>query len=99
MCMDPYIKYCNTGIVPYIKKAVSNACRVIIRSEKTLNQLDTQSGDGDCGTTMKRGADGKKSLASCCGRSLYRLVLDVSSLSTRGHLATWLRYGIAIHNV
>ncbi|KAH9509125.1 hypothetical protein Btru_049123 [Bulinus truncatus] len=37
-------------------KALRNACEQLIAMEKTLNELDTQSGDGDCGSTLALGA-------------------------------------------
>uniref|UniRef100_A0A0B7AWN0 Triokinase/FMN cyclase n=1 Tax=Arion vulgaris TaxID=1028688 RepID=A0A0B7AWN0_9EUPU len=37
-------------------KAVTSACQKLIDMEKELNDLDTQSGDGDCGSTLKLGA-------------------------------------------
>ena len=40
---------------------VSAVCEALIAAEDTLNDLDKSGGDGDCGTTMKRGAEGKKS--------------------------------------
>lgn len=40
-------------------KAVAYAAEAVGNCEKQLNTLDRRSGDGDCGTTMKRGADGK----------------------------------------
>jgi len=35
------------------------ASEQLIASESRLNDLDKQSGDGDCGNTMARGAQGK----------------------------------------
>ena len=37
-------------------QAISFACEALISCERQLNQLDTGSGDGDCGSTLKRGA-------------------------------------------
>ncbi|KAH9509117.1 hypothetical protein Btru_049098 [Bulinus truncatus] len=37
-------------------KALRNACEQLVAMEKTLNELDTQSGDGDCGSTLALGA-------------------------------------------
>ena len=42
-----------------LHKALSNICEALGKCEAQLNQLDTQSGDGDCGTTLKRGTDGE----------------------------------------
>ena len=48
-----------------IKTAILAACDALISSEELLNELDRGSGDGDCGKTMKRGAQGKKGLWEC----------------------------------
>ncbi|XP_064602433.1 triokinase/FMN cyclase-like [Liolophura sinensis] len=37
-------------------QAVKGACVILIASELELNALDKQSGDGDCGSTLRRGA-------------------------------------------
>ncbi|XP_072032070.1 triokinase/FMN cyclase-like [Amphiura filiformis] len=44
-----------------IKAAILAACDALITSEELLNELDRGCGDGDCGTTMKRGAQGVSS--------------------------------------
>lgn len=36
-----------------------------IDAEAKLNELDNTAGDGDCGSTLKRGADGKNNLVIC----------------------------------
>jgi dihydroxyacetone kinase len=38
-------------------QAVSTACYNVISSEKTINAADALVGDGDCGTTLARGAN------------------------------------------
>ncbi|BFZ07456.1 hypothetical protein BsWGS_10495 [Bradybaena similaris] len=38
-------------------KAVQSACQRLVSMEKELNDLDTQSGDGDCGSTLTLGAN------------------------------------------
>lgn len=40
-------------------KAISEVVNAIAKAEAKLNELDNAAGDGDCGTTLKRGADGK----------------------------------------
>lgn len=37
--------------------ALQTACQAIISSEGQLNKLDKEAGDGDCGSTLKRGAE------------------------------------------
>jgi dihydroxyacetone kinase len=37
---------------------VSKVTEALIDAEVKLNELDNLSGDGDCGSTLKRGADG-----------------------------------------
>ncbi|KAK0040544.1 bifunctional ATP-dependent dihydroxyacetone kinase/FAD-AMP lyase (cyclizing) [Biomphalaria pfeifferi] len=39
-----------------VYKALRNACEQLVAMEKELNKLDTQSGDGDCGSTLALGA-------------------------------------------
>ncbi|XP_012525510.1 triokinase/FMN cyclase isoform X2 [Monomorium pharaonis] len=41
-----------------IKSCLKNACAAIIEKEAYLNGLDRGCGDGDCGSTLKRFADG-----------------------------------------
>ena len=36
---------------------VKNACQALIANEDTLNIMDSGSGDSDCGSTLRRGAD------------------------------------------
>ena len=56
-------------MVPHIKTAISSACQAIIRSEVELNELDTQCGDGDCGATLKGGAEGRNDCSSQIGQT------------------------------
>lgn len=41
-----------------MKSCLENACQAIIEKEAYLNELDRGCGDGDCGSTLKRLADG-----------------------------------------
>lgn len=41
-----------------IKTCLENACAAIVEQETYLNELDRGCGDGDCGSTLKRFADG-----------------------------------------
>lgn len=43
-----------------IFKALQNICKQLKSSERALNNLDTGSGDGDCGSTLARGAQAIK---------------------------------------
>ena len=43
---------------------VKTAAERLISSEERLNGLDKESGDGDCGSTMARGAHGNYFLIS-----------------------------------
>nr|XP_054758491.1 triokinase/FMN cyclase-like [Lytechinus pictus]XP_054758492.1 triokinase/FMN cyclase-like [Lytechinus pictus] len=43
-----------------IKAVLSCVCNRLMESEKLLNDLDTSSGDGDCGSTLRRGAEAMK---------------------------------------
>ena len=41
-----------------LQKAVTFLSEALGNCEKHLNEFDTQAGDGDCGSTFKRGTDG-----------------------------------------
>lgn len=41
-----------------IKLCLENACAAVIEQEMYLNELDRGCGDGDCGSTLKRFAEG-----------------------------------------
>ena len=41
------------------KKCVHGLCTELLEKEEELNDLDRGSGDGDCGTTFKLGAEGQ----------------------------------------
>ena len=38
---------------------LSAACHALVNAESALNLLDTSAGDGDCGSTLARGAKGE----------------------------------------
>ena len=40
-----------------LRSAVEAACTALVEAEEALNALDRKVGDGDCGTTMRRGAE------------------------------------------
>ena len=42
-----------------VYECLKKAAETLIKSEVRLNDLDKESGDGDCGSTMARGAQGK----------------------------------------
>uniref|UniRef100_A0A2C9M2E0 Triokinase/FMN cyclase n=1 Tax=Biomphalaria glabrata TaxID=6526 RepID=A0A2C9M2E0_BIOGL len=50
-----YLGQCNKSS-DRVYKALRNACEQLVAMEKELNELDTQSGDGDCGSTLALGA-------------------------------------------
>ncbi|KAL8586925.1 hypothetical protein ACOMHN_051030 [Nucella lapillus] len=41
-----------------LRAVVRAACEAVVRSEAALNTLDSHAGDGDCGSTLARGARG-----------------------------------------
>jgi len=43
-----------------IKLCLKNACVAVIEKEAYLNELDRGCGDGDCGSTLKRFANGMR---------------------------------------
>ena len=42
-----------------MRRCLLSICTALISAEDELNQLDRGSGDGDCGSTLKPGAEGK----------------------------------------
>jgi len=46
-------------------RCVEKVCAVISANEEVLNELDRGAGDGDCGSTLKAGADGKNRKVPC----------------------------------
>lgn len=43
-----------------LKRCVEKVCAVLVARKEELNELDRGGGDGDCGNTLKAGADGKR---------------------------------------
>ena len=39
---------------------MEKVCAVLVARKEELNELDRGGGDGDCGNTLKAGADGKR---------------------------------------
>lgn len=39
--------------------AISRACKAVIAAEPDITRMDSLAGDGDCGLTLKAGAEGK----------------------------------------
>jgi hypothetical protein len=50
---DQSVKYAEA------RTALTNGLSRLIKSEPEITNYDTIVGDGDCGITLKRGADGK----------------------------------------
>ena len=44
------------------KRCVVRLCNELIKKEEELNELDRRSGDGDCGSTLRLGAEGRHGL-------------------------------------
>jgi dihydroxyacetone kinase len=42
--------------------ALKRACDALIAAEPDITRMDTVAGDGDCGTTLKAGAEGQTAL-------------------------------------
>jgi hypothetical protein len=62
LCIDNSLIFLiDSDNVKLFRKAVEIACDVMIKSESVLNKLDGLVGDGDCGTSMRRAANGVKS--------------------------------------
>ncbi|KAI9598365.1 dihydroxyacetone kinase [Syncephalis fuscata] len=47
----------NVGDNPLIAKVIRKACESVINAEPEITRLDTITGDGDCGHTLKSGAN------------------------------------------
>ncbi|KAJ3818592.1 Dak1 domain-containing protein [Lentinula raphanica] len=45
-----------------VKEAIKRACDALVHAEPELTRMDTVAGDGDCGLTLKAGAEGVLSL-------------------------------------
>ena len=66
----------STGQVPQLKAidpkhfiaAIQNACKALIAAEPEITHMDSIAGDGDCGLTLKSGAEGSlfRLISSCC---------------------------------
>ena len=52
-----YLSLCPAGS-RVLYEVISYALEALGNCERQLNTLDTQSGDGDCGMTLKRGTEG-----------------------------------------
>jgi hypothetical protein len=44
-------------------EAVKSACQSVIKAEPEITKYDTIAGDGDCGTCLKAGAEGKLTMS------------------------------------
>ena len=42
-----------------LKACAEQICKLLVDNEALLNELDRGSGDGDCGSTLKSGAQGE----------------------------------------
>lgn len=49
----------HPGEANTIYNVLQTVCERLISAEELLNGLDSESGDGDCGSTMARGAHGR----------------------------------------
>lgn len=54
-----------------VEAAIKKACIAIHESVDVLNSLDSIAGDGDCGSTLKIGADSKFQLSKVKAFSTY----------------------------
>ena len=67
-----------------ILSIIEKACQALISAEALLNDLDTSAGDGDCGTTLKRGAsDVLKSFGNWSNLTASQVFLNLSSCAER----------------
>lgn len=73
-----------TDLQQKVLSALSGACKAICEKEGELNDLDSGCGDGDCGTTLKRGAEEvQKWLSTNKGMSLsaYQIACHLAHVS------------------
>ena len=47
------------GLGRVLKACTEQICKSLVANEALLNELDRGSGDGDCGSTLKSGAQGE----------------------------------------
>ena len=50
---------CGCGLGGVLKACTEQICKLLVDNEALLNELDRGSGDGDCGSTLKSGAQGE----------------------------------------
>ena len=72
----------NERYTAMVKKSIQNICATLIDNEEHLNDLDSESGDGDCGTTHSRMA---KAILAAQSRMSYSR--PSALLVQLGHLA------------
>ena len=72
----------NERYTAMVKKSIQNICATLIDNEEHLNDLDSESGDGDCGTTHSRMA---KAILAALSRMSYSR--PSALLVQLGHLA------------
>lgn len=70
-----------------IKSCLTNACTTIIEKEADLNELDRGCGDGDCGSTLKRFAEGTH-ITTCV--YVYTDILTFNKLIPTLHVHRYL---------
>ncbi|XP_064621680.1 triokinase/FMN cyclase-like isoform X2 [Lineus longissimus] len=73
----------DAGFGQKIYKCIKSVCDVLIQSENKLNKLDTEGGDGDCGTTHRRGAEAILKSLKSAGLNVtcpYQLVLSLAHI-------------------
>ena len=62
-------------------KAVQSACQALISAEPEITKYDTIAGDGDCGLTLKAGAEGILDAISSRKITGHNLVSDLLQIS------------------
>ena len=64
-----------------LQKMVDNACKDLFANVNEITRLDTVAGDGDCGTTLKRGAEGVQAISQTSDGDLVSFLMDVAGVA------------------
>lgn len=62
-----------------LRAAITAACLALTEAESNLNQLDSGAGDGDCGSTLARGAKGEHQLVECTEGGIQVIVSETTA--------------------
>jgi dihydroxyacetone kinase len=84
--MNNFIRFDLVNDPALFIKAVQSACQALISAEPEITKYDTIAGDGDCGLTLKSGAEGILAAISqekIKGTNLISDLLQISEVVNR----------------